>query len=75
MREHGEHADFPGLVDDFVGSGPAENVELVGINLDKEKRLAGAVGTLELFVQACTEQPCRVDNVLELLLVKDSADG
>lgn len=75
VREHGQDADFPGLVDDLVGPGPAENVELVGVNLYKEKRLAGAVGTLEFFVQACTEQPCRVDNVLELLLVENRADG
>lgn len=74
VREHGQHADFPCLVDDFVGPGPTENVELVGVNLDEEERFAGPVGTLELLVQTRTEEPCRVDNILEFLLVEDRAD-
>lgn len=50
VREHGENANLPCLVDDFVRPGPSENIKLVGVNFEEQERLSRTVGTLEFLV-------------------------
>lgn len=71
VRKHGQNADSPGVFDGLVRATPTEEVVLVRIHLDVQERLAGAVRTHEFFIQTCSEELCRVDNVLELLLVEN----
>lgn len=71
VRKHGQNADSPGVFDGLVRATPTEEVVLVRIHLDVQERLAGAVRTHEFFVQARSEELCRVDNVLQFLLVEN----
>ena len=64
VGEHGKQADSPGLLYGLVRPCPAQQVELVGVNLDKDEGLAGAVCPQEFFVQPGPEKPGRIDDVL-----------
>lgn len=50
VREHGEHADAPGLFDGARRAAPTEEVVLVRINLDEQERPAGSVRAQEFLV-------------------------
>lgn len=69
MGEHGENTDAPGVLDGLARATPAEEVVLVGVHLDVQEGLARSVRPQKFLVKACPEEPCRVDNVLEFLLV------
>ena len=75
VGKHGEQADTPGLLDRLVRPGPAQQVELVGVNLDKDKRLAGAVRPKEFLVQPCPEKTGRIDDVFQSLLRQYGVNG
>ena len=75
MRKHGQNADSPGVFDGLVRATPTEEVVLVRIHLDIQERLASAVRTHKFFVQARSKELCRVDNVLEFLLVENRANS
>ncbi len=75
VGEHGEKTDTPCLANGFVVTGPAENIVLVGINLDEQEWLAGAVGSQKFLVEPRPEKAGRIDNILELLLVEQVVDS
>ena len=69
VREHGKYANAPGIFNNARGTAPAKEVVLVRIDLDEQEWPAGAVRPQEFLVKARPEKTCRVDNVLEPLLV------
>ena len=69
VREHGKYANTPGFFNNTRGTAPAEEVVLVRIDFDKQEWPAGAVRPQEFLVKARPEETCRIDNVLEPLLV------
>lgn len=71
VREHREDTDAPGAFNSLARAAPAEEVVLVGVHLDVQERLARPVRPQKFLVKACPEEPCRVDNVLEFLLVEN----
>ena len=75
VGKHGKDANAPCIFHGLVRTAPAEEVVLVGVHLDIEKRSAGSVGTEKFLVEACPEKLCRVDDVFQFLLVKNGTDS
>lgn len=64
VRKHGKDAYLPCVFDNLGRTAPAEHVELVRINLDKQERLAGSVCTQKLLVQPRLEKSGGVNDIL-----------
>ncbi len=71
VRKHGQNADSPGVFDGLVGAAPTKEVVLVRIHLDVQEWLTGAVRPHKLFIQTRSKELCRIDNVLQFLLVEN----
>lgn len=69
VRKHGQNADSPSVFDGLVGAAPTKEVVLVRIHFDVQEWLTGAVRPHKFFVQTRSKELCRVDNVLQFLLI------